>query len=64
MPELSSRANYHDRAVSMPHDRIGDAAYQGSSYPSETSAPHHDKPRTNLLRRPDYRRIRVPYQEV
>jgi hypothetical protein len=51
-------ANYHDRARSVPDYRIGDAAYQNPSYPSETSTPYHDKPCSELVRQQDDCRVR------
>src|SRR5215208_6279190 len=46
-------AYHHHRAVSVPHNRIGDAPHQGPSDPPSSPAAHHDEPRPYLLCQPN-----------
>src|SRR5687768_7849160 len=42
-------ANHQDRTVSVPHDRVRDAAHQSALYSPETSASQHYQSCTDIL---------------
>jgi hypothetical protein len=42
-------ANYHDRAVGVAHDLLGDAAHQRTPYPAVTPAAYRYQPGTHVL---------------
>src|ERR671920_2019544 len=42
-------AHHHDRTVSVPYDRVRDAAHQSALYSSETSASQYYQSYTHIL---------------
>ena len=61
---LLLRPYHHDRAVSMPYHRVGDAAHQGSLQGSATAAPNDYQSGTQIACKPYYLRSGESFPRV